>query len=245
MRSLSDSDLLTAWERARAEGRHSIGPLSLLAAVYPDEPLQSLARLSIGQRDGLLLELREQLFGLRLKGLTDCTACNQVLEIQLDVSALKLTRNEKTTCPLSIAADGYEVVFRLPNSFDLMAIAGAESVQSGRTSLLERLVISSLHQGQPTPPGTLPRAIVERIEARMSAADPQADIQLNLVCSRCEARNETIFDIGSFLWKEVDILALRLLREIHQLAKAYSWSEAEVLAISPWRRRCYMEMLGV
>ena len=245
MRFLSDADLLTAWERARAGGQRGIGPLFLLAAAYPDESFQSLARLSIGQCDGLLLELRERLFGSRLNALIDCTACKQTLEVQLDVSALKLPREEGITDTLSVVADGYEVVFRLPNSLDLAAIACAASVVSGRIRLLERLVISSLYQGQSTPPGTLPEAIVKLVEERMSAAEPQADIQINLVCSRCEARNETLFDVGLFLWKEVDVLALRLLKEIHQLAKAYSWSEAEVLAIGSWRRRCYMEMLGV
>jgi hypothetical protein len=244
MRALSDADVLSAWERARVAGQSAIGPLFLLAAAYPDEPFESLARLSIGQRDRLLLELRESLFGSNLNGLTDCAACEQTLEVHLDASALKLSGEQGATDPLSIAADGYEIVLRLPDSVDLSAISGAASVPSGRTRLLERLVISCLYQGQPTEAKMLPEAIVELVEERMSAAEPQADIQLNLVCAHCEARNETLFDIGSFLCKEVEVLALRLLREIHELARAYSWSETEVLAMSSWRRRCYMEMLG-
>ena len=34
----------------------------------------------------------------------------------------------------------------------------------------------------------------------------------------------------------------RILREVHTLAAAYGWSEAEILALSPARRRVYLEL---
>ena len=37
--------------------------------------------------------------------------------------------------------------------------------------------------------------------------------------------------------------AKRLLMDVHLLARAYGWSEAEVLALSPARRRFYLEMV--
>lgn len=244
MKSLSDSDLLTAWEKARLRGRNADGPLFLLAAAYPNESFQSIAALSIGQRDRLLLEMRERLFGSRLNGLTDCTECNQVLEIHLDTSALKLPQSEAMADPLSVMLDEYKIVFRLPNSLDLAAIANVASIELGRRRLLQRLIVSALHQGQQVASEDLPEAIVALMELKMSEAEPQADIQLTLICSNCGARNQTLFDIGSLLWKEVDLLGLRLLREIHELAQAYGWSEAEILAMSSLRRRCYLEMLA-
>ena len=50
-------------------------------------------------------------------------------------------------------------------------------------------------------------------------------------------------DIAGFFWAELDAWARRLLREIHTLARFYGWSEAEILALSPLRRRCYLEMV--
>jgi hypothetical protein len=245
MRSLSDADLLTAWEKGHVAARSASGPLSLLSAAYPDESFHTLAHLSIGKRDALLLELRERLFGSRLTGLADCAVCHQVLEIPLDLSSLRLPGEEASTDSLVLETDGYEIEFHLPNSLDLIAIADSISVISGRLRLLERLVSSSRYQGNSISVRELPEEIVRLVEEKMSAAEPQADIQLNLTCTVCGQRNETLFDIASFLWKEVDILAIRLLRETHELAHAYGWSEAEIVKMSSWRRRCYMEMLSV
>ena len=55
--------------------------------------------------------------------------------------------------------------------------------------------------------------------------------------------NEILFDIGYLLWKEIDAWAIRLLRDIHDLALTYGWGEAEILNMNPWRRNCYLEML--
>jgi hypothetical protein len=52
------------------------------------------------------------------------------------------------------------------------------------------------------------------------------------------------FDIISFFWKEIDHWVKHLLLDVHVLAKAYGWSENDILEISPWRRRIYLEMIG-
>ena len=71
----------------------------------------------------------------------------------------------------------------------------------------------------------------------MSGADPMADIHLALNCPSCEHKWEAPFDIVAFLWREISAAARRLLREVHTLASAYGWTETEILALSPARRR--------
>ena len=39
--------------------------------------------------------------------------------------------------------------------------------------------------------------------------------------------------------------ATRLLGEVHTLARAYHWREAEILAMSSRRRQAYLELAGV
>ena len=48
-------------------------------------------------------------------------------------------------------------------------------------------------------------------------------------------------DILSFLWAEVDSLAKRLLCDVHILAWAYGWREKDILALSEFRRRYYLD----
>jgi hypothetical protein len=50
-----------------------------------------------------------------------------------------------------------------------------------------------------------------------------------------------MFDIVSFLWTEIAAEAKRLLREVHILASAYGWREADIFSLSPLRRQFYLE----
>ena len=78
---------------------------------------------------------------------------------------------------------------------------------------------------------------------KASQADPQADLQLDLSCDACGHQWQAPFDIVAFLWTELNAWAQRRLSEIHVLAKAYGWTEPEVLALSPWRRQVYLNMV--
>jgi hypothetical protein len=52
-----------------------------------------------------------------------------------------------------------------------------------------------------------------------------------------------IFDIASFFWTEIAAEAKRLLGEVHILASAYGWREADILSLNPLRRRFYLEAI--
>ncbi len=52
-----------------------------------------------------------------------------------------------------------------------------------------------------------------------------------------------MFDVVSFFWSEICVQAKRLLREVHTLARAYGWREADILNMSTARRQFYLEMV--
>jgi hypothetical protein len=87
-------------------------------------------------------------------------------------------------------------------------------------------------------------AVVSLIAEGMAQADPQAMVQLSLTCPACGQRWLAAFDIAAYLWAEVDDWAKRTLRDVHVLASAYSWREADILALSPTRRRLYLDLIG-
>ena len=76
----------------------------------------------------------------------------------------------------------------------------------------------------------------------MAAADPQANIDIGMTCAGCDHHWACAFDIASFLWREIDAWARRTLRDVHTLARAYAWSEQDILALSPTRRQVYLEL---
>ena len=48
-----------------------------------------------------------------------------------------------------------------------------------------------------------------------------------------------------FLWNDVDRWARALFGTVDTLARAYGWREADVLALSPRRRRVYLNLAAV
>jgi hypothetical protein len=49
--------------------------------------------------------------------------------------------------------------------------------------------------------------------------------------------------VAALLWVEVEAGAIALVQDVHLLAAAYGWSEAEVLGLGPARRRAYLELV--
>lgn len=245
----STQELLGAWERGRVETRQTDRALTLLAATYTDVPRSALAQLSIGERDRLLLSLYEQIFGSRLAAVTACPGCGTRLEMEFDADDVCADLRSRTqaydaAAPLWLHHAGHDVTFRLPNSLDLGALAENDPLDEMRSRLIARVVLRARRGDEDIPATELPEDVMTALDARLTEADPQAEILLNLHCAECRRDWQAPFDIVSFLWSEVDAWAARLLREVHWLARAYAWREADILALSPWRRQCYLELLG-
>jgi hypothetical protein len=215
----------------------------LLAAACPDTPREALATLSIGRRDASLLTLREWMFGPSMSSVAVCPQCGQKVELCFDVSDLR-AENPPGTHEIAVAAAGYELQIRLPNSTDLSAIAAEPGADRQRRLLFERCLIVARRDGQPAPPRELPPETIDAVAERLAEADPQADVQIAISCPFCGNGWQSAFDIVTFLWSEIEAWACRILRDVHTLASAYGWCERDILALSPARRQFYLEMVG-
>lgn len=241
MHRLSGSKLLDVWER----GQHETivqRMLVLLAAACPEMQIEALAELSLGRRDALLLTLHEWTFGSQIVGLAVCPRCGEQLEFDCQVAQLRIEAETEPATALALSTNNYEVQFRLPNSLDLNAAALSRDAASAQRFLFEQCLLSARHHGEEVSTEQLPVEVTEAVAARMAEADPQADVQVRLTCPRCNHQWQSPFDITSFFWSEVSARAARLLREVHALARAYGWREADILALSPWRRQMYLEL---
>lgn len=240
MNPVTTAELLTAWERGLSQsGARRL--LTLLTTAHPDVSDEQMLRLPIGQRDGLALRLREALFGSQLTSLAACPICNELLEFVLDVADIKVTPSGPAQESLTLQLEDIDLAFRLPDSQDLMLIEAVSSVDEARKLLFERCLLSVAQAGKTLPVDKLSEAILDKVEVAMSEADPQANVQLDLFCPACQHNWLATFDIASFLWSEINVWAQRVLNEVHLLAKAYAWREADILAMTPTRRRYYLE----
>lgn len=243
MHALSPSELLEIWEQGAGLSAAERA-LLLLAAAYTELTPEQIGQLSIGQRDRYLLALRKETFGSQLDSIATCPSCAARLQFRVngaDICSSSLKEPERI---LEVTHTGYRVLFRLPTSRDLACLNPAADPRTNRQQLLQRCIVAARRGGVEIAAEELPTEVETAVTQQMAAADPQADVQLALACPHCQNTWETPFDILSYFWTEIHAWAGRLLREVHSLASVYGWREAEVLALSPWRRQAYLELIG-
>lgn len=239
MGKLSPSQLLAVWEQA-APLPLVQRALLLLAAVWPEEGLASLAQESIGRRNARLLDLRAKTFGSALHSLAVCPACEDKLEFTFEISDLQQTEPSSAQPEFTLLIDSYQVVYRLPTSQDLLALPDPHDTPQ---TLLARCLIAFTQAEGPVEIEQIPFEVIVAVEHAMAHSDPLADIRLALQCPTCQHAWQAGFDIGHFFWQEIQAWALRLLRDVHLLASAYGWAESDILTMSNRRRQLYLKMI--
>lgn len=231
---------LAAWEAGT--GRAPAGRALLLhGAARPDladDPAALLAR-PVGEREADLFALRRALFGDRMQVRLACRACGADMEFELDAGEFARVPGTGREPVVRVAEGGWEVDFRLPAVADLTAAARDADP---RRALLARCVVSATRDGRPASADELPDEVQRRIAEAAETADPVADVALGVACPDCGEATRAELDIASYLWTELDAWARDLLLDVHLLATAYGWSEPEILALSPLRRRYYLEL---
>lgn len=243
MRGLTPHNLLEVCEWADSEHQANQA-LALLYAACPEISWEQLAALSIGQRDAMLLELREKTFGTEMQGYAECQYCGEQLEFAIATADVKVDQ--------TVLADehtlefmGNSIRFRIPNSIDLLAISHHKDVGQASDALLQRCLIEASVDEERLDPAMLSDDVVAALADRISQTDPQAEVLLSLQCPACEQEGQVMFDISSFVWIEFVDLAKRLMNQVSWLARGYGWKESDILAMSGWRRRYYQDLLGV
>lgn len=174
--------------------------------------------------------------GRGLEALADCPECGAVLDVAVDPGAL----SGDTAGPVTVLDGEYAVTARPPTIGDLEALSPTDDVESLRRQLLARCVDTATAGASSVAADELPGHVVDRVEAALDEADPAADLQLALGCPECETTWSESLDPLAFAWSAVEGAARRLATDVHTLAQAYGWSEAEILALSPFRRHLYL-----
>jgi hypothetical protein len=156
--------------------------------------------------------------------------CGAPMDLPLSLGGF---RRESDPTSISCTLPGGRTLdIAVPTGADQLAWLAAGDTGAG--ALVDRLVTLPLGVAE-IAPGWL-----ESIEAALERADPLTTLEIETACPECGAETSVPLDL------EASCLALlaaehpRLLDDIHALATAYHWSEAEIMAIPPERRRQYL-----
>jgi hypothetical protein len=231
MGSVDASELLDLWERAGA-----LGPveraLALGEAAGADREV--LVESPYGRTNEWVVSLREAILGTELAATASCPGCGARVEFAVDAASLRAVPREAGQ-PLTL--EGYVVDWRTPTPADLLAAQGQER------ELLRRCVTVTGADGAGVDPAELPDALRAAVDDAMARCDPLAEVLLDLTCPDCGTDFRSDLDLGAFVWAEVEARARRVLQEVDLLARAYGWTEAEVLGLTEGRRATYLRMV--
>ena len=240
----SGPELLDTWEAGLAAS-DADRALLLHALARPAVDASRLLSTPVGSRDADLITLRALLFGDVAQVRLRCARCAEELEFDLDIRQMLTSDGptEDSDAPIEVALGEWNVRFRLPTPADLLAI-GRSVPAEARGLLMQRCVVTVTRDAQPATAADLPAPVQEKLAEAVAQADPDADLRLDAPCPACGHHTSVVVDAASFLWAELDAWARGTLVEVHLLASTYGWTEPEVLALSPRRRRHYLELAG-
>jgi len=211
--------------------------------IGPEAPISAeiAGRLVAGDREALMLHLRRITFGDKLEPVVLCpnAACGERMDVSLQTSDL-LVAPASNAVPEYVERDfpGTGLVrFRLPCGHDQEAVAtlARNDPEAAARTLLARCMDQPLEH--------LPARAFEVIGGWMADLDPQAEIRLDLRCPNCGHAFTSLFDAGAYLFDETAMRSRELYWQVHFLASRYHWSEAEILGMTPSKRKRYIDLL--
>jgi hypothetical protein len=196
-----------------------------------------LLELTVGDRERLLLALAARLLGAELDLVTPCPSCRSLVEIPVRFADLIAVRPEVAADRIELQAnDGrWTARCRPPTGDDL-----PRALRHGT----RRLIVDCLTElidpaGNRVAGETLPPECEAPMSSALAELDPAAECRVEIACPSCAEAVEALID-GFTILRTAFGGPSRLYDDVYRMARAYHWSEAEILALPLGRRRHYL-----
>jgi hypothetical protein len=191
----------------------------------------------VGSRIAALLRLlasTEHIDRLTVPSRCPQPACRESFELDLPVGGLLERASDAGPVPVALAGER-SVWMRRPTGNDLRVW---RALRPGSRAQAIAAMVEALVQAGPVMPGDEPA-----LADALAAVDPLVGLTVSCRCPACEAPTEVPVDLEGLVLGRLGACQRALLREVHQLASRYGWTEAEVLAIPPARRARYLALI--
>lgn len=232
-----DEDWLAEARHLPAAAKVS-GLLTSCLASVDGQPvsIDAVRNLLVGDRDFLILQLRQMTLGDHVVATLHCPACSEKMDVQFRISETAITERPQSTAAYRVELNGRVVQFRLPRGGDQEKGDGTFLPTAVR-ALLDRCILDD--GGQPLT-GPERDAVIDHME-RLA---PQVDLEFELACPECAHEFIAPFETTPYFLDELSPPRGQILRELHTLAFYYHWSEKDILNLGRHRRRSYLELLS-
>ncbi len=167
-----------------------------------------------------------------------CSACSEAFDFFLDLSALPVEASGPEFPFASVRLGKESHRFRLPTGADQEAIADVASDEEAGWELLRRCWVPGQKKTRWESLRKHGASAWERVEAALESVSPAVASEVAATCPACGKESRVSVDGREALRGGGD-----LLREIHQLAMHYHWSEADILELGRPRRHRYLALI--
>ena len=105
-------------------------------------------------------------------------------------------------------------------------------------------MLACKHDGAQLAVRDVPEPVLDGLSRHMETLDPAARVSFAVECPHCSVEWDARLDVDQLVWARVQASAERLLLEVDSLARAYGWTEREVLELDPLRRAAYLQLVN-
>lgn len=165
-----------------------------------------------------------------------CSVCAQDADLPVTLASVPLKPAERDFPSIAVETSLGVRRFEAPNGAHEEALG---TVSAMRDPVRHLLALCGLDDTAEADAKAFTAEDLTRIEAAFETACPDvADVVL-AACPSCQATIEAHIDPLQFAFPP----AIQILREVHTIAGAYHWSEAEILALPSSRRTAYADLI--
>lgn len=214
---------------------------SLVLRIGEDVPRpDELARLTVGDRERLLLAVCTRLLGAETDLVVTCPSCKSVVEVPIRFRDLVSAQPDSSDrrCVLTTQGGTWAAEVAPPTGEALERTLGLGE-ESARRLLESCLTALFDAQGQAVAREDLPEGCEAELAEKLLALDPLAECRIAVECPHCAANFETLLD-GYALLKGAFGNSTALYGDVYRMARAYHWSEADILALPLAKRAQYL-----
>jgi hypothetical protein len=200
-------------------------------AAKPSE----IRRLTSGAREWLLQRAAGLFWSETGWYQAHCASCGDVFDISATLH----------DAPRKIAGKGFPVVavrtslgrrkFEAPNGLHEEALARVAATDATRALL----ACCGLSETAETDSESFTASDIRKIEAALDAVCPDVADEVATTCPSCKAETTARLDPLAFAFPKSETLV----RDVHQIASCYHWSEDVILDLPSHRRRAYAALV--
>jgi hypothetical protein len=163
--------------------------------------------------------------------------CGEEVELPLDLTLFIQDADDEE---FEFDVDSKTVTARVPNGTDQQQWM---RTQNHSAKALARKLILRVGDRQPANDWDIPEDWLIEFNESLMRHDELMTLKINSNCPFCSREFNCAVDLETQLLVVLSMVQQKILHDVHQIALAYHWSEAEIVRLTPARRNFYLSRI--